>query len=338
MKKVLVIGMGAIGHTIVTSLDDSYAQIDILTSDKVVTKSISNNQGDSSIITNCLRYEQINSVLEYDYIFLTLPYRHKINRMKQLAPFIDRKTTIVLLPANQGAVHYLPESIQNHNPLILLERVPQISRIDTKYKLVNVFGTRNDLRVASLNDAKIEILQELIPYLDNLQVLKNPLSISLISSNAVLHTSRVYNLFANRNDWYDQEFGFYNEWTKADGKLLIEMEQEVIDLKNKISNCEKIEIELYDLFEYLNITSRTPEFAAKCVREFAPLSKITFYAKDQNELMKNRYVVDDAILGIYYYLKLAEKYDVKMPKMQMVFDWAYQFVEPQITEIEALNV
>lgn len=338
MKKVLVMGMGAIGHTIVTSLDDSKVEISIATSEHVEVDYIENNLGDRSKVTNAVTYEQLEVECNYDMIFLTLPYRHKINRMRQLEKSINKDAVIVLLPANQGAINYLPKSIQENNPIILAERVPQISRVNEKYKSVNVYGTRRDLRMVGTNGADPLQLSEIIPYMDSLQILNNEYEISLISSNAVVHTSRIYNVYANKTENYGKEFGFYTEWTEADGKLLIEMESEIVELKAKIEEVEGITIDLFDLFKYFEIEPRTPEVAMHQVANFKPLSSIRFYAADEQDLMTNRYVVDDAVLGINYYLQLANKYGMKMPKMQMVYDWAYEFVKPQVTEIEFLHV
>lgn len=338
MKKVLVMGMGAIGHTIVTSLDDRKVQIDIATSEHVEVDYIENNLGDRSKVSNVVTYEQLEQKCDYDMIFLTLPYRHKINRMKQLENSINKDAVIVLLPANQGAVNYLPKSIQENNPIILAERVPQISRINEKYKSVNVYGTRRDLRMVGKNGADPLQLSEIIDYMDQLQILDNEYEISLISSNAVVHTSRIYNVYANKTENYGKEFGFYTEWTVEDGKLLIEMENEILQVKAKIEEIEGITIDLFDLFKYFDINPQTPEIAKERVSNFKPLSKIRFYAADEQDLMQNRYVVDDAILGINYYLQLAEKYDVQMPKMKMVFDWAVDFVKPEVAEISDLHV
>lgn len=338
MKKVLVMGMGAIGHTIVTSLDDTKAQIDVVTSTPVEIDTIKNNLGDESKVTNVVTYEMLLENCDYDIIFLTLPYRHKITRMKQLKDVIKPHTTIVLLPANQGAVNYLPKSIQENNPIILSERVPQISRIDEKYKSVNVYGTRRDLMMVGKNGANPLILSELIPYMDQLQILNNEFEISLISSNAVLHTSRVYNVYANKTENYGKEFGFYTEWTEDDGQLLIEMEQEVIELKEKIEAAENVDIYLYDLFKHFNIEPLTAAVAKERIGNYEALSKIRFYAEDEADLMTNRYVVDDAVLGIHYYLELGKKYNVEMPKMEMIYQWAVDFVKPHVDEVDDLNV
>lgn len=338
MKNVLVMGMGAIGHTIVASLDDTKVEINIATSSPVEVDYIENNLGDRSKVSNVITYEQLEVSCDYDIIFLTLPYRHKISRMKQLKKVINKDTVIVLLPANQGAVNYLPKSIQVNNPIILSERVPQISRINEKFKSVNVFGTRNDLMMVGKNGADPLILSEIIPYLDQIQILNNEFEISLISSNAVLHTSRVYNLYAKTVENYGKEFGFYTEWTEEDGELLIAMEDEVLELKNKIEQVEGLEINLYDLFKHFDINPKTGKVAAERISSNGPLSNIRFSAIDEDDLMKNRYVVDDAVLGIHYYLELAKKYDINMPHLQMIFDWAVDFVKPYVKEVEDLHV
>ncbi len=339
MKKVLIVGMGAIGHTIATSLDDSLVAIDIVTSNSVDVDTIENNIGDSSKINASLTYEDLMEGCNYDYVFVTLPYRHKISRMKQLKDVINKDATIVLVPANQGALNYLPEVFIKNNPIVLFERVPQISRIDQKYKRVNVFGTRTDLKMASKNGADLTEIQKIIPYLTDIEVRNNHYEISLISSNAVIHTCRIYNLFANeKTDMYDVDFGFYSEWTEEDGKLLIEMENEVIKLTKAMENALDIEIDFYDMFTHFKIDPITPAKVVEQISTNSALNPIRFYVKDRKDLEQNRYVVDDGILGINYYLKLAEKYGVDMPKMKMIYDWAVDFVTEDIDEVNDLYV
>lgn len=338
MKKILIMGMGAIGHTIATSLDSKKVKIDIATSKQVEVKTIENNIGDIGHIDNVVTYDMLEKSCDYDIIFLTLPYRYKINRMNQLVDVISKDATIVVLPANQGALHYLPTEIQKQNPIILSERVPQIARLEKQYEKVNVFGTRRDLKMVGINGADPLVLSEIIPYLDQIQLEKNEFEISMISSNAILHTSRLYNLFSLNNEKFDEEILFYKDWTLNDGELLISMEDEVLNLKEKIEVVENIDIDLYDIYTHFKIEPKTARMVVKQVSTNEALNKITFYAKDKNDLMSNRYLVDDAILGLNYFIKLADKYQVEVPNLKLVHNWAIEFSKEEIGELNKLNV
>ncbi len=337
MYNVLVMGMGAIGHTIVTSLDDKKVNIDVVTSTLTKIDYIENNLGDRSSVNQVRTYQDLLQSCEYDIIFLALPFIHKINRMQELKSAIKSDTTIVLLPANQGAIHYLPQEIQENNPIILLERVMQISRVNEKYKSVNVFGTRNDLKVAGVNGADPLLLSEIIPYLTELEVVKAA-EISLISSNAVIHTCRIYNLFANNDDNYNIDIPFYAGWTSADAKLMIEMENEVIALKTKIEQVRNETINFYDMFTHFKIDPVTVDNVIDKISTNPALSPIIFKVENKQELLANRYLIDDALLGINYYLHLAGEYQVKMPKMEMVHNWALSIVTTEVKQLNDLYV
>lgn len=338
MKKVLIMGMGAIGHTIVTSLDDKKVEITAATSSYVDIDYIENNLGDKKSVSNVVTYDILEQNCDYDIIFLALPYRHKISRMKQLEKVIRPNTTIVILPANQGAINYLPKNIQVTNPIILLERVPQISRLEEKYKKVNIFGTRTDLKMAGVNGADPLLLSEIIPYMTDIQVYENPLAISLISSNAVIHTCRLISLFKERDDMYGVDFGFYSEWTEDDAKLLIEMEDEVFALVDEIEAQDKVDINFYDMYTHFGIEPVTIPVVIEKISTNSALAPIRFKVEDKYDLMKNRYLVDDAILGLNYYIQLGKKYGITLPKMEMVHKWTVNFCDEKIEEINDLNV
>lgn len=338
MKKILIMGMGAIGHTIVTSLDSKKVKIDIATSKQVEVKSIETNLGDKGYINSVVTYDMLEKSCDYDIIFLTLPYRYKIMRMNQLVDSIKSTTTIVVLPANQGALHYLPTKIQKNNPIVLLERVPQIARLEKQYEKVNVFGTRRDLKMYGVNGANPLLLEDLIPYMDQIQLENNEFEISMISSNAILHTSRLYNLFGLNANNYDKEIMFYKDWAIEDGELLIKMEDEVLNLKSKIESVESIKIDLYDIYTHFKINPKSADNVVTQISSNEALNKITFYAKDKIDLMSNRYLVDDAILGLNYFIKLAKKYQVEVPNLKLVHNWAVDFSEEEIGELNKLNV
>ncbi len=109
--EILIVGLGAIGHSMVSSITNKEVKVDTVTTNGDTVKSIENNLGNSFEIRNNYTYENLPKY-DYDFIIITLPYRQKISRIYQIEDKISPKSTIVITPANQCVFYYLPKKIQ----------------------------------------------------------------------------------------------------------------------------------------------------------------------------------------------------------------------------------
>lgn len=325
MKRVLVCGLGAIGHSIVATLNCE--QIDVLISKEVEMEEIYSKQLNlGNKINNVYTYQSIEKI-DHDMLIITLPYRFKISAMEKIVKMISANTTIVIVPANQGILSYLPVEIHQH-PLVLFERVPHISRVGEYGKTVNIYGTKEDMHMSFLNDAKIEKIKDAFPLLNELIIHNNSLDISLITSNAVIHSARIYELFKLNNN-YDNDLLFYREWTNQASEIFIKLEEEVLNLIIEIENQKNIKIDYYDMLTHFGVDVKSPnnELLTYNIQNDEAFKPIRFYVENQKQLAENRYVVDDMVIGIRFYLTLAEKYKVKMPVFEELHSWACNLVK-----------
>ncbi len=327
-------GLGAIGHTFVANARED-VQVDVLTSSKVEPFSVTTTDGATRSITDVYTYDEV-TLINHDYLIVTLPYVHRINRMRELVGKVSDKTTIVIVPANQGAYYYLPKELRSHK-LILTERVLQIARIDKKYESVKVFGTRKDMHIASVNGADISEYTSIYPKYGDVNVHENHEDISLISSNATIHSARVYEMFALNNS-LDQEFLFYEDWNDVTSKYFVGLENEVLQLVARIEEVEGIKLDVYDMYRHFKIEAPLIENTTKKISEFPGFKGITFYAKDMDDLINNRYVADDCILAMDFYLALGRRYNVALPYFEEIHNWALDITGKKPDEMQYMEL
>ncbi len=331
MKKILICGMGAIGHSIAATIKAD--QIDVLVSKKREMDVVYSEQLQmGNKINQVFTYETIGEI-NYDMVILTLPYRFKIAVMSKLLPKISKRTTIVIVPANQGILSYLPAEIYEYK-LVLFERVPHISRVKEYGKLVNIYGTKSKMNLSLLNGASQNEVVETFCCLEEVIIHENAIDISLITSNAVIHSARIYNLFKN-DDNFAKDVRFYFDWTDTDSELFIELETEILQLIKVIENKVGIEIDYYDMLTHFGVDVKNPksnELTAN-IQNDESFKPIIFRAENKSDLAQNRYVVDDMLIGIDFYLALAEKYQVELPTFMKLNDWARKLVETTNPEI-----
>ncbi len=333
MKKVMICGLGAVGHSIAATINAE--QIDVLISKEQEIKEIYTKQlGLGNKIDNVYTYETIDQI-DHDVLIITLPYRFKITVSQMILPKVSAETTIIIIPANQGILSYFPKEIQKH-PLVLFERVPHISRVDEYGKTVNVFGTKEIMNISFVNGADKNKVAELFPLVKEMIIHDNQMDISLITSNAVIHSCRVYELYEENNN-YDKTIRFYYDWTDRSSELYIKLEQEVFNLIDEIEMANQTSINYYDMLTHFGVDKNNPTCHALTtkIQNNKSFQPITFYAKDKAELAENRYVVDDMIIGMRLYLELGKKYNVAMPTFKLLFEWACKLVADNQPEIYA---
>ncbi len=315
--KVLVMGLGAIGHTIAATIKAS--QIDVLVSKSTDISVISSTDGKyENKINNVYTYEEL-TVIDYDYLIVTLPYQYKINRLNEVLPRVSKQTTIVFIPGNQGILSYMPEEIYQHE-IVLFERVIHIARTEEYGSSVRITGTKKKMHVAYSKGVNKKEFEGLFPQVTNFISDHHLIDISMVSSNAVIHNPRTYRAFKNEK-LFGQEFYFYKTWTDEDSKLFIELEKEVMAINQAIEKKESFKIKYYSMFEHFDIDEKSPDATelTKKITTNKAFETITFFAANESELAMNRYVVDDMVIALNFYRELAKKYAVDTPLMDYMF-------------------
>lgn len=332
--KILIMGMGAIGHAYAAQAHPNVV-VETLTSTGEKCDYITNTDGIGHEIENNYSYESIEYI-DHDYLLVTLPYRQKASRLEQIKNIVSKDTTIVIIPGNQGAYYYIPNELRS-NKIILTERVLQISRIVEKNKLVRIFGTRKDMHMSKLNGASIDEFIKLYPVHGTVVQHDAHENISFITSNSTIHTARIYEMYA-LNQAYDQEFLFYEQWTDIASKYFVDLEKEMFDIAHVIEKQQNIKLDIYDMFTHFKIDPDSYSSATKQISEFSGFKGITFYAKDESDLCTNRYLVDDCILGMAFFIELGRRYNVAVPTFELIHNWAKNLLGEELEELKYMHI
>ncbi len=323
--RVLIMGMGAIGHTVAATIQNT--EIDVLVTKEIEMTTISSTDGKyQNQINQVFTYDTIKEI-DYDYLFVTLPMQYKIERMKQIEAIISPQTTIVYMPGNQGILSYMPQSTLK-NETILFERVIHVSRIDKYGQTVNIMGTKANMHIAYTSGVNQTEFEALFPQVTNFISNHNLIDILMVSSNPVIHNPRTYRAFTKEN-LFGEEFYFYSTWTNEDSELFIKLEQEVMAINQAISEQKAIDINYYSMFDHFKVDNDNPDIEklTSNIANNPALKQIKFYVSTPAELAFNRYVVDDMVLSLRFYRLLAQKFSVSTPLMDEMYQFGVNLIE-----------
>lgn len=322
--KVLILGMGAIGHSVAATINAS--EIDVLISKKVEMDEISSIDGKhKNKINQVYTYETIQQI-DHDYLIVTLPYRYKITRMEEIKHLISKNTTIVYMPGNQGISCFMPQEL-NDNPIVLFERVIHISRTAEYAKTVNIKGTKANMHIAYSNNVKVDEFESLFPLVTNFISDHNLVDIAMVSSNSVIHNPRSYRAFKHEN-LFNQEFMFYETWTNKDSQLFIDLEKEVFAIIAAFEKKTARKINYYDMFTHFRVDPINPSVdeLTENISKAPAFQGISFFAANEQELAMNRYIVDDMVIALNFYQELAKKLGVETPTMKKMYEYGVELI------------
>ena len=138
----------------------------------------------------------------------------------------------------------------------------------------------------------------------------------------MLHTCRLYSIFANNKRAYLQKLYFYNEWDLLSSILLIECDKELQQLILEINKTEEKPIYVKPIIEHYEINDAfelTKKISSICSLQsmMVPMQyKDKVYVAD----LTNRYFTEDLHYGLKYIINLCDKYKIKAPMCHGVYN------------------
>lgn len=207
-------------------------------------------------------------------------------------------------------------------PLFGFQRVPFIARVNEYGHSGSLLGYKRQLAVATVGIADREGFRRQVKYLFGTPVtlLESYLEAALTNSNPILHTGRLYSLFAGHSEPFDHEVMFYGEWSDAESELLIAMDAEFSQLLEKLGVSREHTPSLLDYYESSDAHSLTEKI--RSIQAFkgiaAPLKQTAAgWVPD----LESRYFTEDFPYGLHYIKQLAEREGVPTPIIDKVYKW-----------------
>lgn len=347
MSKIGVIGGGNLGSvlavkfslknevTLYTNLTD---KVDLYQKNMTVFNEEHNKYYEGKIerITCDLKELVDNS----EYIFITFPSFLFQTLAKELLPMLKKGQHLVFIPGSGGAELAFKDALKKGVTITGLQRVHSVARIIEFGKLVKESGVRSSLRIASIPSSfNSEAAKNISSFYEiPVEELDNYLNITLINSNPILHTSRLYSIYKDYPDKvkeYDSLPLFYEEWDLESGELLVKMDAELFKILDKleehglpVKQISRI-VHHYDSEDAVGLTKKL-----RSIESLKHLATPSIQKENGKFIpdFSSRYFTADFPYGLDILRAFAKTMGVSTPNMDRVSKW-YRDVSKDQTKI-----
>ena len=284
-------------------------------------------------VVESVTYDPQEAVCGCDVIFITTPAFVANEIAEKLIPYIPNNTKIFFIPASGGMEWAFKTLLDKGCSLYGLQRVPSVARLK-EIGAVYCEGYRKELHIAAIPKADIQFGRLLLEELFDMRcaVMDNYLNATMVPSNPILHTCRLYSLF---NDYthgksYDNIPLFYQDWTDEASDLLFKCDDEVQRVCKKINKLSGFDMSgvrsLKEHYESYTVHDMTEKI--KSIKGFqglqTPSKKMgTGYIPD----LSSRYFTADFPYGLQLLCEIARLCREETPIMDMLISW-YNKVSP----------
>lgn len=276
-------------------------------------------------ITNSLEDLVNNS----EIIFITYPAFLFKSFAAELIPLLKKGQHLVFVPGSGGAELAFKGALKKGVTISGLQRVHAVARIIKTGELVRESGVRSSLKVASIpnsfNKCAAKCLEEL--YKLPVEQLDNYLNITLINSNSILHTSRLYSIFKDYPsgvETYNSLPLFYEDWDIESANLLIDMDKELFSIIDELGKNGLIVDKIvpiakhYDSEDALGMMNKI-----KSIKSFKGITTPSVKTENGEYLpdLSSRYFIADFPYGLDIIRSFGKLLNVKTPNMDKVSKW-----------------
>lgn len=264
-----------------------------------------------------------------EYIFITFPAFLFEQLANELVPLLNAGQHLVFIPGSGGAELFFKDALKKGVTISGLQRVHSVARIVEFGKLVKESGVRRSLRVASIPSSYNHKAAKDISSFYGLAVeeLDNYLNITLINSNPILHTSRLYSIFhdyPSKVDGFDSLPLFYEDWDLNTANLLVAMDNELFSIIDKLNS---IGLPVKQITRIVNhYDSEDAKGLTNKLRSIQSLKGLTTPSINNNEGklipdFSSRYFTADFPYGLDILRSFAKFLNIDVPNMDLVSDW-----------------
>lgn len=334
--EICVVGGGNLGHTVAGTLAIAGQGVRLLTAHPekwgeglTIVDSVNGSQRGNLARVTSLVEEALSGV---QLVVLCLPGYAIRTLLEAIAPVIASGIPVGSIVGNTGfffeALRLLPDQ-----PLWAFQRVPFISRIIEYGKFAEIKGRKPSLTLATaqVDGVQREHLRSTLEHLFETPttLTGSYLDVSLSNSNPLLHTSRLYELFAQGGEYYASCPDFYGDWTERASSLLITMDSEFMALVRSLPIRAGAIVPILDYYESVDATS-----LMRKIRSISALQGIKApmvrAAGGWEPDYTSRYFVEDFHYGLRLIVEMGAEQRVVMPLISEVYAWGDSVLSPTI--------
>ena len=329
MKRVCICGGGSLGHVIAGYLSATKdVMVNVLTqrperwSSEIVVDTPDGRELRGKL--NIVSSEPKVALSGVDIVLLCLPGFAIKDELVKIQPYVNKDTYVGSVFSSTGFFFEAMKILGDDVPLWGFQRVPFIARTNVYGHSAHLLGYKSAHNIAVERCDDKESFRAVVESLFDAPVtlLSNYYEASLTNSNPLLHTSRLYTMFGDKNEGrvFSRMILFYEEWTVEAAQLLIDMDEEFFSILKYLPVNEGYLPRILDYYEshdaeslarklssiqgFKGITSPMVETEAGWVPDFA-----------------SRYFTEDFPYGLRYIWELAHKLNVDVPAIDKVYNW-----------------
>lgn len=273
-----------------------------------------------SKVTNHLQ----EALADAGYVWVVVPAQAFADLARDMTPLVHEGQRIGVVPGSGGAEFAFQGIIEKGCTLFGLQRVHSIARLKEYGKSVYELGRKAELQIGAVPAEEAADICSMAQSLFDMPcaALKNYLSATLVASNSILHTTRLYSMFKEHQagDVYPRNFLFYEEWTDASSEMLIACDRELQELCDKVPLDLSAVKSLREHYESHTVKAMTEKISG--IRAFkgllSPMKEVeSGWVPD----WYSRYFTSDFPFGLKIIKDLAEVFGVRTPNIDVVWDW-----------------
>lgn len=331
--KICICGGGSLGHVcagVLGSLKD--VQLNILSGhpsrwQKRITVTDGNGKKYIAQINHVSsRAEDV--IVDQDIILICLPGFLIEKTLIDIKPYIGN-AVVGSVVSSTGFFFFAHDILGKEAKLFGFQRVPFISRVVEYGRTANLLGYKSNISMV------LENIKDSIDFCNKIEqlfatpvtLLNNFYEVALSNSNPILHTGRLYALFAGREHAvFDHNVLFYKEWNDESSSLLIQMDLELFQLLERLGVHSLPS--LLDYYESTDAASLT-----KKIQSIPAFQNITSPMKlDNNGWIvdyESRYFTEDFPFGLRWIKVLADEYNIYTPTINKVLAWGLSLLKKE---------
>ncbi len=268
-------------------------------------------------------YDPDRAFSRADIVFVTTPSFMADKIAETLAAWIKPTADIFLVPGTGGMECPFVNALPN-NRVFGLQRVPSVARLIANGK-VYAEGYRAELHLAALPKSEAYRGCRMIEDIFDMpcEPLPDYLNVTLVPSNPILHTTRLYSLFKDYRDGkvYDRIPLFYEHWSDDTSEILFECDDEVQKLCRTLPEFDLSYVR--SLREHYE--SDTPSALTAKIRSIKGFKGLATPSVAVNggyiPDFDSRYFTADFSYGLQILCQIADMVGSPAPNMKKVLDW-----------------
>ena len=258
-----------------------------------------------------------------DIVFICQPGYLIENTLRQIMPWLKKDAAVGSVVCSTGFFFRAHDILPGSVGLFGFQRTPFIARTDEYGKSARLLGYKKNLLAAVENVADVGRFRKLLEtlFLTPVSLAGSFYEVSLTNSNPILHTGRLYSMW---HEWdgtpSDHNIMFYKEWTDEASQVLIDMDEEFMNLLEKLPVSEGAVPSLLDYYESSDASSLTKKISSIPAFQSIPAPMIQSpegWIPD----FSSRYFTEDFPFGLKIIKELALKHDVETPVIDKVLEW-----------------